>query len=171
MTRRLVLAAALAASLSACDAMSGLAGFLPGLLGAAADKPATPAPSASAPTTGASPVPTPTPDPRLPATPATITGDVLGAEGPDPGGFFLARLQVVGDAGDRAVFTVPGSAQVWRQDAAGQLVRASAAELRVGQRVKAWAGGPVRESFPIQFDARVVVIVPAPEASPAPLTR
>lgn len=58
-----------------------------------------------------------------------------------------------------AQVTVGSGARVLRRTAGG-LVSASAEELRVGTRVRAWFTGPVLRSYPAQATARLVVIEP-----------
>lgn len=57
---------------------------------------------------------------------------------------------------DKAMVQLAAQARVLHRD--GRPAAASA--LAVGQSVSAWFTGPVRESYPVQADASVVVIEP-----------
>lgn len=58
----------------------------------------------------------------------------------------------------KCVLTVTDGTAVLRETG-GKLQRAAAAELQVGQRVKGWSSGPVRESYPCQATAAAIVIL------------
>jgi hypothetical protein len=154
-----VLPLLLALLVAACDAG--------GLLGPVAEPTpgvsASPSPGASgspAPAGSPSAAPSATPDPRLPAEAATIEGEVQSTEPVPAGSLHVARIKVSNaDGTDQAVATVLAGTAIWRQDAKGELTRGAAADLRVGLRVRVWAGGPIRESFPVQFDAKAVLIL------------
>lgn len=63
--------------------------------------------------------------------------------------------QQSGDA--KCWFAVTEKTAVYRQN--GKLVDpATTADLAVGQKVSAWAGGPVRESYPCQTSAGTILI-------------
>ncbi len=147
--------------LVACDEGLSLGGpARPSASPSAAPSPAASgSPGASAsPATPASTAPTA--DPRLPAEAPTIEGQILTSDPAGAGQLHAGRIQVsTTDGSNQAVVTIATSTAVWRQGMGGALARASAAELRVGQRVRVWAGGPVRESFPIQFDAKAILIL------------
>ncbi len=57
---------------------------------------------------------------------------------------------------DKAAVQLAANARVMHRDGRA----AEASDLAVGQTVSAWFLGPVRESYPVQADARVVVIEP-----------
>ena len=161
MTRRLAPLAALLLLVAACDGGLSLGGAPQPSASPSASPSATPSGS---PTPGASGSPgaaSPTPDPRLPTEAPTLEGEVLSIEPASAGQLHVARIHVASaDGGNQAVATLLSSTAVWRAGAGSALTRVSTAELHVGQQVRVWAGGPVRESFPIQFDAKAVVILP-----------
>lgn len=101
-------------------------------------------------------------DAALPAETPDIIGTVTRAEDARGGRVVLVEQIPERSAGyPKASVTVAPSTRVLRRD--GQrTVPASAAELVVGTTVRAWFTGPVRESFPVQADARLVVIEPLP---------
>lgn len=140
-------------------------------------RPTTPTPTGTAsadvtPTGSPSPTATPTPDSRLPVEAAYITGEIISSAPATGGDLYLAQITVVDDAGtNQAAITVLSSTAIWRQGQTGNLVRLSAAELGVGQAVKVWTAGPVRESFPVQFDAKTLVVLPEAAATPEPALR
>ena len=91
----------------------------------------------------------------LPPGAASITGHVASvqlpsvlvvAEGTQPGGSDRASVRV--HAGTRVLW--------------GTGEAASAADLRKGQAVRVWYGGPVMESYPIQVAAAAIVIDASP---------
>lgn len=167
MTRRLApLAALVLLVVAACDA----AGFLgapttPGASGSPSPMPSatgSPGPSAS-PGASAAPAASPTADPRLPAEDPYIEGEVISSEPAGGGQLHSGRIQVVATTGgNQAVVTLLAATSVWRRGTGGALTRGSLADLRVGQTVRVWAGGPVRESFPVQLDAKAVLILSSP---------
>lgn len=57
---------------------------------------------------------------------------------------------------DKAAVQLAAGARVMHRDGR----TAAARDLAVGQTVSAWFSGPVRESYPVQADAGVVVIEP-----------
>lgn len=63
--------------------------------------------------------------------------------------------QQSGDA--KCWFALTGKTTVYRQEGK-EIKPAKAADLAVGQQVSAWAGGPVRESYPCQADAAVILL-------------
>lgn len=160
---RLLLAIPFVAALAACDVAAGLFAPPTASPSPSASPSAMPsaAPSAS-PGASAAPSATPTPVPGLPTEAPTIEGEVLSAEPAGGGSLHSGRIHVAStDGSNQAMVTLVGATQVWRQ--AGKLVnRAATTDLKVGQRVSVWAGGPIRESFPIQFDAKAVLILAEP---------
>lgn len=59
---------------------------------------------------------------------------------------------------DLVALTVSEDTVILREEG-GERVPASFADLALGQRVGAWITGVVRESFPVQADARQIVIL------------
>jgi hypothetical protein len=66
-------------------------------------------------------------------------------------------------AGDKWELRVPERTPVFLEMEDGSLRRAPVLVLQEGQRAHAWHTGTVRESFPMQADARAILLVePAP---------
>jgi hypothetical protein len=110
--------------------------------GATAGQPASPSPSAPP-----------------PSTPADITGTVRDLSA-GTGGDSLPVLLVVADPGttssvDRASVSVTADTVVWTAEGA----RGRPADLAEGQQVGVWFTGPVRESYPVQATAGVVMVL------------
>ena len=76
-------------------------------------------------------------------------------------GYLVEGTPGPGHQEDRAYVDVRG-ASILRRDGAP----ADASALVVGQRVSVWITGIVRESYPVQVDATVVVLEPEPTSSP-----
>jgi len=77
-------------------------------------------------------------------------------QGDKPG---LILVNTLGDkTADKYVLTVTTDTLIQRQ-AGEALGPASFSDLRVGQDIKVWLTGPVRESYPAQADAKTIVIV------------
>jgi hypothetical protein len=58
----------------------------------------------------------------------------------------------------KASVTLRSDTRVSRLSRAG-VTTAGVSELRVGQRVRVWFTGPIRESYPVQVSAEAVVIL------------
>ena len=89
--------------------------------------------------------------PAVPAEPAFLRGAITRAG--DSWGYLVEGTPGPGHREDKAYFTV-GGATILRRGGG----RAGAADLAVGRVVSLWITGPVRESHPVQVDARVVVL-------------
>lgn len=90
----------------------------------------------------------------IPVTAASIRGQVTAREGG-------ARLRIESDpaaaaGSDKAVVALTDATRLFRRD--GSAVDAD--DIAVGDTVSAWFSGPVRESYPVQADASVVVVEP-----------
>lgn len=80
-----------------------------------------------------------------------------GASGPPLQAVLIEEVPGSTGGDHKSYVTVLRTARVLRQTASGA-EPASFADLKVGQRVDAWFTGPVRQSYPSQADAGVVVI-------------
>ena len=77
-------------------------------------------------------------------------------QGDKPG---LILVSTLGDkTSDKYVLTVTPDTSIQRQ-VGEALEPASFGDLRVGQDIKVWLTGPVRESYPAQADAKKIVII------------
>ena len=101
--------------------------------------------------------------PRLASTKADITGRIVQIIQPwkqGTRGSILVDVEVKRPEGtftDKYVVTIKDDTAIFRREGDKQL-KAAAEDLAVGQEVQVWFVGPVRESFPMQVDARQVVI-------------
>ncbi len=93
---------------------------------------------------------------ELPSEPASIAGRVTAVDlETERTGVIRVEANPEDSAGsDKAVVRVTGSTLV----RAAAPASAQSAELRVGQWVRVWFTGPVRESYPVQADAQTIVI-------------
>jgi hypothetical protein len=62
-----------------------------------------------------------------------------------------------GTGGDKSVVTVPAGARLLRR-VGGDVIAIGFGDLRTGQRASVWYDGPVRESYPTQGSAGVVLV-------------
>ena len=93
---------------------------------------------------------------ELPSEPASIAGRVT-AVNLETGRTGVIRVEANPEesaGSDKAVVRLTGSTTVRAPGSAGM----ESAELRVGQWVRVWFTGPVRESYPVQADAETIVI-------------
>ena len=88
----------------------------------------------------------------IPAGPASIHGQVTRM--PAPGNLLIEADPAQTSGSDKAAVQLAAKARVWHRDGR----TATPGDLAVGQTVSAWFTGPVRESYPLQADARAVVI-------------
>jgi len=87
-----------------------------------------------------------------PTTPPYIEGRVTGVN------VAAARISVdAADGSNKAVLTVTADTHMV-EEFGGGYEPSSPAQLAVGDVVAVWVSGPVRESFPVQADADVVVV-------------
>ena len=91
--------------------------------------------------------------PEVPGEPAFIRGSITRVG--DGWGYLVEGTPAAWHREDRAYFTATGATILRRGGG-----RAGAAELAVGRAVSVWITGPVRESYPVQVDARVIVLEP-----------
>jgi len=95
----------------------------------------------------------------LPSEPATIIGQISSLEG---GSMLIEENPGQPDTGRKIVFRLESDTLVAERIGDNIVARAQA-DLQVGQRVAAWADGPLAESYPEQGSAAAVVIsLPAP---------
>lgn len=90
----------------------------------------------------------------IPVAAPSIRGQVTAREGD-------RQLRIEADpaaesGSDKAVVTLTDATRVWHRDGSA----ATAGEIAVGTTISAWFSGPVRESYPVQADAGVLVIEP-----------
>jgi beta-N-acetylhexosaminidase len=93
---------------------------------------------------------------ELPSEPESIAGRVTAVD-LEAGRTGVIRVEANPDdsaGSDKAVVRVTGSTTI-RAPASANV---ESAELRVGQWVRVWFTGPVRESYPVQADAGTIVI-------------
>ncbi len=67
------------------------------------------------------------------------------------------------DRGNQAVVTVTSNTRI-AEEFGGGYEPSNLSRVAVGQIVSVWASGPVRESFPVQLDADVILIKDADAA-------
>ncbi len=75
---------------------------------------------------------------------------------PSAGSLLIEADPSQSSGSDKASVQLTPEARVMHRDGRA----AAASELAIGQTVSAWYVGPVRESYPVQADAGVVVIEP-----------
>lgn len=93
---------------------------------------------------------------ELPSEPASIAGRVTVVD-LESGRTGVIRVEANPEdsaGSDKAVVRVTGSTTV-RAPASASV---ESAEIRVGQWVRVWFTGPVRESYPVQADAQTIAI-------------
>lgn len=91
--------------------------------------------------------------PSVPDARPTSTGIITAYEG----GRILVEEFPAEQRGDKCWFAITNQTKIWRQEN-GSLSAATAQELSVGMRVRAWASGPVAESYPCQATGGVIVV-------------
>ena len=97
-------------------------------------------------------------DLRLPVETPDIIGTVTRADVVGNSRVLLVEQVPERSAGYAIAWVYVGAeSRVLRQDG-GRTARARPDELAVGTPVRAWFSGPVRESYPVQADAGVVLI-------------
>lgn len=95
---------------------------------------------------------------ELPDTPPSIAGTITSV---DIDGEHLASLRVEAVPGeeagsDKAVVRIEQGTELLNDS--GQRIGLS--HFKVGRKVRAWFTGPVRESYPVQADASMVILEP-----------
>ena len=99
---------------------------------------------------------TPTAGDLAPATAPDITGIITSKD--TPGGVLIEENPDEASGSAKAHVSIVNETRIFKQQ--GQELRpATVGELEVGQQVQAWFTGPVRESYPLQATAGVIVIV------------
>jgi len=89
----------------------------------------------------------------IPTTPPYIVGEITAIQG----GRILIESLPGQQTGDKTWLAITGTSRLFKQD--GKLVpKITASELAVGQKVSAWANGPIRESYPSQGEADTVLV-------------
>lgn len=88
----------------------------------------------------------------IPVEAPSIRGQITAM--PATGSLLIEADPAQASGSDKAAVRLAADARVWHRDGRA----ATADDLAVGQTVSAWFTGPVRESYPVQADARVVVI-------------
>ena len=95
----------------------------------------------------------------VPQEAADIIGTVETVSDAGAGRVALIRQIPERSAGYPAATITIGEQTVVLRRSGERMSRARAADLAAGTRVHAWFTGPVRESLPVQADARLVLIV------------
>jgi len=97
--------------------------------------------------------------PHAPTEPPAMEGTIATAT-PNAGGN-AGSILVEGKAsfGDKATFEIQGTMPILVQAKNGMLTSGAFADLKPGLRVEVWADGPVRESYPVQATASMVLVV------------
>jgi hypothetical protein len=98
--------------------------------------------------------------PPVPREPAFLSGRITQVG--QPWGYLVEGTPGTSYQVDKAYFTVGGTATLVRRDGRP----ASAAELSVGRTVSLWITGVILESYPVQVEARAVVLEPDAPRTP-----
>jgi hypothetical protein len=97
--------------------------------------------------------------PRVPSDPPAISGTIAAVAPNGSGSAGSIMIEGSGSIGDKASLDVGGTTPILRTSKDGGVASGTFADLKVGARVDAWVDGPVRESYPVQGSASVIVIV------------
>jgi hypothetical protein len=97
--------------------------------------------------------------PRVPSDPPAISGTVSAVTPNGSGNAGAIMVEGSGSIGDKASLDIGGTTPILRTAKDGTVTSGVFADLKVGVRVNVWVDGPVRESYPVQAAASVIVIV------------